>query len=91
MQQRNGGFSGLSFCKVKKIFLMIAFCATLSFSVSSQAIDLISPEVCSSGVTNMMSDMGIMAYQVADFLNSFCKAIPFFGMFCPDLDQIAGP
>ncbi|RKZ59296.1 MAG: hypothetical protein DRQ44_13830, partial [Gammaproteobacteria bacterium] len=90
MQQRNGGFSGLSFCKVKKIFLMIAFCATLSFSVSSQAIDLISPEVCSSGVTNMMSDMGIMAYQVADFLNSFCKAIPFFGMFCPDLDQIAG-
>lgn len=37
-----------------------------------------------------MSSFGLAAYEVADFLNSFCQAIPFFGSFCPDLDQIAG-
>ena len=90
MCRHNSGFFGSYFFRMKKMFLMIALCAMLGFSASSQAIDLTNPNVCSSGITNLMSDMGIMAYQVADFLNSFCKAIPFFGMFCPDLDQIAG-
>ena len=90
MQHHNSGLIGSFFSKFKKMFFMIMLCSTLSFSATSQAIDLTNPNVCSSGITNMMSDMGIMAYQVADFLNSFCQAIPFFGMFCPDLDQIAG-
>jgi hypothetical protein len=62
----------------------------LAAPIQSQAIELENPSMCSSGITNMMSDMGLMAYKMADFMNGFCKSIPFFGMFCPDLDKMAG-
>jgi hypothetical protein len=58
--------------------------------IQSHAIEIENPTVCSSSITNMMSDMGLMAYQMADFMNGFCKMMPFFGSFCPDLDGMAG-
>ncbi|RDH81575.1 MAG: hypothetical protein DIZ80_15990 [endosymbiont of Galathealinum brachiosum] len=77
---------------LKKSFRGAAFAITLGAAIpaTSQAIDLDNPNACSSGITNMMSDMGLMAYSVANFMNGFCKSMPFFGMFCPDLDKMAG-
>jgi len=58
--------------------------------IQSHAIEIENPSVCSSSITNMMSDMGLMAYKMADFMNGFCQMMPFFGSFCPDLDGMAG-
>lgn len=63
---------------------------SILYPIQSNAIDLENPNMCSSGITNMMSSMGLMAYSMADFMNGFCKMMPFFGSFCPDLDQMAG-
>lgn len=77
---------------LKKRFRGAALAITLGAAIpaTTQAIDLENPNMCSSGITNMMSDMGLMAYSMANFMNGFCKSIPFFGMFCPDLDKMAG-
>ena len=56
----------------------------------SEAIDLPCTDCCSAGIMNMMSDAGLMAYSMADMMSNICQAMPFFGMFCPDIDQIAG-
>lgn len=69
---------------------LLAITLGMSVPVSTQAIELENPNMCSSGITNMMSDMGLMAYSMANFMNGFCKSMPFFGMFCPDLDKMAG-
>ena len=68
---------------------LIISCALMA-PAQSYAIDLENPNMCSSGITNMMSDMGLMAYSVANFMNGFCQMMPFFGSFCPDLDAMAG-
>jgi len=56
----------------------------------ANAMDLPCEECCSSGIMNMMTSMGMMAYDMADFMSGMCQMMPFFGMFCPDLDQMAG-
>lgn len=56
----------------------------------SQAIELPCTDCCSAGMMNMMSNAGLMAYSMADMMSSMCQSMPFFGMFCPDVDQMAG-
>jgi len=86
------GMIGVRVSAVKKQFKGAVLAITLGAAIpaTSQAIELENPNMCSSGITNMMSDMGLMAYSMANFMNGFCKSMPFFGMFCPDLDKMAG-
>lgn len=92
MKNYLSGMIGARVCAVKKQFKGAVFAITLGAAIpaTSQAIELENPNMCSSGITNMMSDMGLMAYSMANFMNGFCKSMPFFGMFCPDLDKMAG-
>ncbi|MCP3851340.1 MAG: hypothetical protein GY694_14020, partial [Gammaproteobacteria bacterium] len=63
----------------------------LSFTPNhSEAIDLPCTDCCSFGMMNMMSDAGLMAYSMADMMSNMCQSMPFFGMFCPDINQMAG-
>jgi len=92
MKKHLSGVMGVSVSGIKKQFKGAVLAITLGAAIpaTSQAIELENPNMCSSGITNMMSDMGLMAYSMANFMNGFCKSIPFFGMFCPDLDKMAG-
>ena len=92
MKNYLSGVVGVHVHAVKKQLKGAIFAVTLgaAIPVTSQAIELENPNMCSSGITNMMSDMGLMAYSMANFMNGFCKSMPFFGMFCPDLDKMAG-
>ncbi|MCW8930001.1 MAG: PPC domain-containing protein [Gammaproteobacteria bacterium] len=72
---------------ISVILLMVGF----SFSSNhSEAIELPCTDCCSVGMMNMMSDAGLMAYSMADMMSNMCQSMPFFGMFCPDIDQMAG-
>ena len=92
MKNYLSGMVSVRVCAVKKQFKGAVFAIALGAAIpaTSQAIELENPNMCSSGITNMMSDMGLMAYSMANFMNGFCKSVPFFGMFCPDLDKMAG-
>jgi Divergent InlB B-repeat domain len=73
-------------CTVVLVFTLMSMSL---MPVNNARADLLEG-MCSNGISQMMSDMGMMAYEWADFMSSMCQMMPFFGMFCPDPSEMAG-
>ena len=91
---RTTGVQGLTAKMSKGLCTLLAGALLAGASLGpvnkAEAMQLPCKECCPSSIMNMMTDMGLMAYEMADFMNGMCQMMPFFGMFCPDLDQMAG-
>ncbi len=81
---------------MKKIILILSLLIFISCTENKEKKVIIKnnnswllvEQVCSPGLTNLMSEMGLMAYDMADFMSGMCSMMPFGGM-CPDLGDMA--